>query len=320
MLPAYLQRWLDEWGPDIRGRVRAALQLSCPADVMLDHGKLFESQPLRVGTDCSGVESPIHALRAMAVQHSHMWSCECGIATRKVISANSPPEHALYADVQNSAEEVVPYIDLYVAGFSCKPFSMLHVNTKLLDEEQAKIFYSVVMRIRKTQPATFVLENVQGIQRCMDEVMQLLRDLGYLVAVCLLNPTDLGEPVSRPRYYFVGVRQDVATVGEEAVCQGIFDHVWRQLKSSSGPAAPLCKRLLPAEHKLVVENQSLRQRRWEEGKAGNFGADIARSLKWKQRHEAWQLEHFESLVRPDPSMPSTDELFLHLPSERDVWY
>ena len=109
MLPAYLQRWLDEWGPDMQGRVRAALQLpslSCP--VMVDHGKLFESQPLRVGTDCSGVESPIHALRAMAVQHSHMWSCECGIAPHRVISANSPSEHALYADVQCTGCCTVP--------------------------------------------------------------------------------------------------------------------------------------------------------------------------------------------------------------------
>ena len=31
-------------------------------------------------------------------------------------------------------------LDLYVAGFSCKPFSMLHVNTQLLMEEQARIF------------------------------------------------------------------------------------------------------------------------------------------------------------------------------------
>eukprot|EP00435_Cladocopium_sp_Y103_P069126 s117_g32.t1 len=320
MLPAYLQRWLDDWGLDMRARVQAALQLlslSPPADAMFDHGKLFESQPLRVGTDCSGVESPIHALRAMAAQHSHVWSCECGSAPRKVISANSPPEHALYADVLNSAEEVVPYIDLYVAGFSCKPFSMLHVNTRLLEEDQAKIFYSVVTRIRKSQPASFVLENVQGIQRCMDEVMQTLRDLGYMVVARLLNPMDLGEPVSRPRHYFVGVRQDVAIVGEE-VAQGIYDHVWRRLKSSSSPAVPLCKRLLPSEHKLVVENQSLRQRRWEDAKAANFGGD-GRSQKWKQRHAAWQLEHAESQIQPDPSMPSPDELFLHLPRERDAW-
>ena len=320
MLPAYLRRWLDDWGPNMRARVQAALQLlslSRPADNLLDHDKLFESQPLRVGTDCSGVESPIHALKAMAVQHSHIWSCESGPAPRKVISANSPPEHALYTDVLNSAEEVVPYIDLYVAGFSCKPFSMLHVNTRLLEEDQAKIFYSVVTRVRKSQPASFVLENVQGIQRCMDEVMQTLRDLGYMVVVHLLNPTDLGEPVSRPRYYFVGVRQDVAIVGEE-VAQGMYNHIWPRLKSSSGPAVPLGKRLLPAEHKLVLENQSLRQQRWEDAKAANFGGD-SRSQKWKQRHAAWQLEHAESQIQPDPSMPSPDELFLHLPRERDVW-
>ena len=184
---------------------------------------------------------------------------------------------------------------------------MLHVNTRLLEEDQAKIFYSVVTRVRKSQPASFVLENVPGIQRCMDEVMQTLRDLGYMVVVHLLNPTDLGEPVSRPRYYFVGVRQDVAIVGEE-VAQGMYNHIWQRLKSSSGPAVPLGKRLLPAEHKLVLENQSLRQQRWEDAKAANFGGD-SRSQKWKQRHAAWQLEHAESQIQPDPSMPSPDELF-----------
>ena len=54
----------------------------------------------------------------------------------------------------------------------------------------------------------FVLENVSGISRCMDQVTSLLKQAGYTVVVQSLNPLDLGEPLSLPRFYFLGIRKD----------------------------------------------------------------------------------------------------------------
>ena len=143
------------------------------------------------------------------------FSCECAKAPRLVIAANCPPEQKLFDDVlDEKMDSVLPEVDMYVAGFSCKPFSRLHHQTRLLDEQEAGIFFAVVRKLKKLRPPAFVFENAEGIKRCMPQVLALLRDVGYNVIVELLNPLELGEPVSRPRYYFIGTRKDVSSVSE----------------------------------------------------------------------------------------------------------
>ena len=319
MWPRDLCAFLDSWGPSLRSRVHDAIQSASSFAFQMKGGKLpGQDMPLRVGTDCSGLESPIHALKAMGLDHRHLFSCECGPAARKVIRANSPPWHGLYDDVTECETHDAPFVDLYIAGFSCKPFSMLHVNTKLLNEDQAKIFFSVLQRIRLLKPPAFVLENVEGIKRCMDAVLSLLRDAGYFVAVLLLNPFDLGEPVNRPRFYFVGFRTDIAIVGEKAA-QNIYERVWESLTRSCGPAVPLTQRILPLEHPAVLEHQQLRCQKWKQAKAAGFPAGREGFDKWKQRHEEWTAHHPGQEKVLHPHLADPDELFLHLPRERDVW-
>ena len=214
-------------------------------------------------------------------------------------------------------------LDLYVAGFSCKPFSMLHVNTQLLMEEQARIFYAVFHRIGKVQPATFVLENVPGISRCVTEVLAQLRSQGYHVLVHLLNPKDLHEPLNRPRYYFVGVRRNLALVDETAA-QRIYEHVWVSLKQSrssgfSDATVPLRQRILTSDHVLVKQYQALRLQRGQEAKDANFVCGGSQGQKWKQRHQEWQEKRSSNARQLNPPLPDADELYLHLPRERDAW-
>lgn len=338
-LPDHLASWLDEWGPHLREQVQNALneeglfsQLSKRSKRPKRSRTVFSDDCfstgaldcLRIGTDCSGVESPIHALKAMQVPHRHVFSCECGPAPRRVIQANTPPSVALYEDILTSLEFEIPFVDVYVAGFSCKPFSMLHVGTQLLEEDQAKIFFAVLARIKKQRPSLFVLENVPGIARCMDDVLRLLQDAGYVVAVHLLNPFDLGEPVHRPRFYFLGVREDVALFTQREA-QGIYERVWQRLKAHSGssgpsgPAVSIMKRILPHDHPCVVESQRVQQKRWQHASAFNFHLADCAGLKWPHRHRTWEEQRTSDLTAPSQFLPDADELFLHLPRERDAW-
>ena len=53
-----------------------------------------------------------------------------------------------------------------------------------------------------------------GIRRVMKKVLRYLRALKvYWIIVLPINSVDLGEPVSRPRYYFLLVRRDVGVLG-----------------------------------------------------------------------------------------------------------
>jgi hypothetical protein len=44
--------------------------------------------PLRIGTDCSGLEAPVLALDAMGIPYCHVFSSEVSAAKRRYIEAN----------------------------------------------------------------------------------------------------------------------------------------------------------------------------------------------------------------------------------------
>ena len=263
-LPAGLLQWLDDWGPGMKQKVTQAVGRCGLAPVL--------PSTLLVGTDCSGIEAPIHALHGLGISHEHCWSSEMANAPRKVILANTPPTGHLYEDVLDAKAQMPRYVQLYVSGFSCKPFSTLHNGSKLLKEPQAKIFWAVVDRIMVVRAACFVLENVQGIRRVQAQVVKALQGKGlYHVATLKMDPSDLGEPLQRPRVYFFGVRADVATVSLTQL-QDILASSWSSVRSSctvqgprsTGPlfTVPLQSRMLPDSHTAVVQFQLARKERW----------------------------------------------------------
>ena len=73
---------------------------------------------LSVGTDCSGMEAPIQALRNLDVVHHQEFACDNDPLVLKTIVANHSPAE-LYKNVQGRDNSKVPYVDLYVAGFPC---------------------------------------------------------------------------------------------------------------------------------------------------------------------------------------------------------
>ena len=249
------RKWLDGWGEKLKQIMKnacgAGAGRSCP-------------QPLLVGTDCSGLEAPIHALRGLGLVHQHVWSSEPWEPARRVIEANTMPSHSLFRSLLDQDE--APFVHLYVSGFSCKPFSLLHNQTKLLNETEAKLFYGVVERITSCRPPCFLLENVTGISRVKDEVLATLRKPGYLVAMLLMDPGDIGIPVCRPRLYIVGVRRDKAFVTEDQM-QEMVVKVWAVVRNSSkmrGAGCPIDFKhlLLPENHPAVRRHQEQRKQRW----------------------------------------------------------
>lgn len=292
--PEHLRTWLDNWGPPLRHRFSKALAQAWQDTFQQSFHTREFGGPLLVGTDCSGIEAPIHALRGLQISHRHCWSSECDDKVRKMLSANTPPVGQVFLDVKDqipaspawnkvqgprskvqttkvqgprSNPNTPDYVHLYVSGFSCKPFSSLHNKSQLLDEPQAQIFWAVVNRLRCIKPPAFLLENVRGITRCLPQVLAALESNGlYIVSSLHMDPSQLGEPLQRPRIYFFGVRQDVAR-GTPAELQQVLQMTWRIMTGSprgqGGQAmVPLEKRLLPADHPDVREHQRLRRERW----------------------------------------------------------
>ena len=232
--PPSFQRAMSEWGPRFLAEARAV-------------GGTLPPRAIYVGTDCSGIETPIMALQAMGVQHTHEFSSEIRPRVRKFIELNfasassrGTSNFSLSDDMLKRPSETLPDVDLYVCGFPCKPFSKLHCNRTGLKDKNARPFFKLLNVLRVKQPSVAVLENVLGIKNVLKTIMQKLRGLGlYEVLTAELNPLDMGEPVARPRMFFILIRKDRA-VADVADCA---DRLLGAIGQSSGKV-PLSARLL----------------------------------------------------------------------------
>ena len=253
-LPSALQSKLDSWGLSLRQRVA-----SSRTQWLQQHaGGLGVSaswppsrEKLVVGTDCSGAEAPIWSLRSMGIQHRHVFSCDVSVAVRKFISQCSPPEGPVYHDMLKRDPAGVPAHSVYVCGFPCTPFSLLRRHsTKLLRELAAKPFFAAVRMIKESLPPLAILENVSGIRQVMKYVVGHFVALAwYYVLVIPIDSADLGEPVKRPRYYFVLLRRDVAVIQDR---QKLTDFVKAMLTAARAPRVDsIVDRMLPTSHPSV---------------------------------------------------------------------
>jgi len=172
--------------------------------------------PIRIATDCSGMEAPLQALRNLKeVEYRHVMSCDILPAARATIEKNFP-DGKMYEDCTKRKHSLAPDCDLYVAGFPCQPFSIAGLKQGFEDDKmRGTIFFHCRDFIKAKQPKVFILENVKGLmQKSMADylhaILQALKRLGkYNVYYSLMDTKQHGLPQSRPRFYIVGIRKDV---------------------------------------------------------------------------------------------------------------
>ena len=173
--------------------------------------RFTKENPLRVGTDCSGIEAPIMALRKLKVPFSHEFSSEIDKHSVASIKANYKPK-ILFGDMMKRPLKDVPDIDLYVCGFPCQPFSVAGKHLGDTDP-RGVVFWECLRVLQKKKPMMFVLENVKGLMMVRDgdffrEILQGLSGLpGYFLSYKILNTKHYGIPQSRERLYIVGIRK-----------------------------------------------------------------------------------------------------------------
>ena len=167
---------------------------------------------IRVGTDCSGLEAPLHALQLLGVPYEHVFSSEICPTVRKQLKANHDPQ-ILYEDVLARDNSSAPYVDLYVAGWPCQGNSLLGKRRGLRDP-RTRVVSSLLEYIHLNGPKIVILENVANALHIdngeqFNEVRSQLQDAGYVVHWRIICPRDIGVPMGRRRLYIVAVRMDL---------------------------------------------------------------------------------------------------------------
>ena len=93
---------------------------------------------LKVGSDCSGMETYLMALSNFGMKYDHVFSSDSDPKIREFIRENFKPK-VLFDDVrQRNNRALQKGMDLYVAGFPCQPFSIAG-HQKGFDDERGKI-------------------------------------------------------------------------------------------------------------------------------------------------------------------------------------
>jgi DNA (cytosine-5)-methyltransferase 1 len=178
---------------------------------------------ITIGTDCSGIEAPIEALKQLGISFQHKWSCEIDKFARKSILANYHPE-TLYEDITKRDHSQLPDVDIYVCGFPCQSFSL--IGKKLgTNDPRGNIMLHCIQVIKAKQPPIFILENVKNfkfIQKgkpfkyLINELRSIIDEQGdqiYNVYPDIYNTKDYGIPQNRERIYIIGIKCDIQIEG-----------------------------------------------------------------------------------------------------------
>lgn len=122
--------------------------------------------------------------------------------------------HARIADVRTLKSIDVPYADVYVGGFPCKPFSFAGKGKGIEDKVNGDLGYHFYRLVREKQPKAFIVENVKGIiskkhRGFFDELIENFTEAGYNVDWRVINCYDYGVAQLRERVFVVGIRNDL---------------------------------------------------------------------------------------------------------------
>jgi tRNA (cytosine38-C5)-methyltransferase len=123
--------------------------------------------------------------------------------------------------------------DLWMMSPPCQPHTRQHENqAKDILDARSDSFLHICRLLQNlepfaSKPAMLVLENVVGFessQSCQMWIQQSLSKCNYAIAQFHLQPTQVGFPNDRPRYYCVAVRRDIVfrTRQREALIERYF--------------------------------------------------------------------------------------------------
>lgn len=96
---------------------------SSNSDVITKEAASKGRPSVTVGTDCSGMGTPMLGLRAMGIPQEHKFSYDIVLHVRRHLSANVDACTRIYSDLFKRDVASTPTVHVYIAGFPCQLFS-----------------------------------------------------------------------------------------------------------------------------------------------------------------------------------------------------
>lgn len=111
-------------------------------------------------------------------------------------------------DIRKINSDEIPDCIGIIGGPPCQSFSEAGSLGGVLDE-RGKLFYEYIRIIKDKKPLFFVAENVAGLLHkrnisTLNDIINKLENLGYLVQYKLVNAADYLVPQDRKRVFIIG--------------------------------------------------------------------------------------------------------------------
>jgi len=167
---------------------------------------------LKLGTDCSGIEAPLFALKNIQKKNKnleiqHVFSSDVDPYVKQLHKDNFSAE-INFDDITQREKSKIPYVDIYVAGFPCQPFSKAN-KFRSEDDKRKQVFFGCLDVITQHSPKIVIFENVKTLLSheggsTYSRIMKELQDLNkYDIYTKVLNTKNHGIPQARDRLYIV---------------------------------------------------------------------------------------------------------------------
>ncbi len=133
-----------------------------------------------------------------------------------------PSDKVIKGDIRKIVDNVKDYIDenvdIVVGGPPCQGFSSAN-QQRVIDDPRNELYKYYIKGIRKILPKFVVMENVKGMLKVADQVVEDYENIKeekdgviytYTVGYKLLNAVDFSVAQSRERLIYIAIRNDVA--------------------------------------------------------------------------------------------------------------
>jgi DNA (cytosine-5)-methyltransferase 1 len=165
---------------------------------------------MKVATAFSGgLAACEFALRYEDISHEVVFACEWDkFARQQYLTFHSEPK-TFYSDVSEvNATKYKESIDLFVWGSPCQDLSLAG-KRKGFDGAKSSLFREGARIQSEMMPKVFIFENVKGLLSSnggndYKEVIKTFQDMGYLIAMKVVNTKEHGIPQNRERVFIVG--------------------------------------------------------------------------------------------------------------------
>lgn len=148
---------------------------------------------------------------------------ECCVDTYAHNHPETPRDHIILGDIREVVENIEDLLrfsqpSIVVGGPPCQGFSEAN-RQRLIDDPRNHLYKNFVEVVRKMQPPFFVMENVKGMVKVANQVIEDFSKIGYETSAHVLNAKNFGVPQNRERLIYIGNR---IGVDNEKIFKEIF--------------------------------------------------------------------------------------------------